>query len=151
MVGMLESWRNEMARHRATFCNHYRAMSDHDTCAAGVPYSKFDGMAFGKRPCFRKDRNESVRCGCDLVQFPTDAELDAAENEMLERFNKIASARRAIVDACGGPWKRGAAGAGGVIDCPACGGTKSLRYSRAGYNGHVHASCSTPGCVKWME
>lgn len=38
----------------------------------------------------------------------------------------------------------------GVITCPIC-GTGKLRYSRAGYNGHVHARCSTDGCVAWME
>jgi hypothetical protein len=38
----------------------------------------------------------------------------------------------------------------GVIDCPVC-KTGKLRYSRAGYNGHVHAGCTTDGCVGWME
>jgi hypothetical protein len=38
----------------------------------------------------------------------------------------------------------------GVMDCPVC-GTGKLHYSRAGYNGHVHARCETDGCVSWME
>jgi hypothetical protein len=38
----------------------------------------------------------------------------------------------------------------GVMDCPVCGAGK-LRYSRRGYNGHVHGRCSTEGCVAWME
>jgi hypothetical protein len=38
----------------------------------------------------------------------------------------------------------------GKMDCPIC-KTGKLRYSRAAYNGHVHASCSTDGCVSWME
>lgn len=37
----------------------------------------------------------------------------------------------------------------GKTACPICSG--ELRYSRAGYNGHVHAKCSTDGCVAWME
>lgn len=39
---------------------------------------------------------------------------------------------------------------GGAIPCPVC-KTGTLRYSRAAYNGHVHAGCSTQGCVQWME
>lgn len=38
----------------------------------------------------------------------------------------------------------------GVIPCPICKSGK-VNYSRAAYNGHVHARCSTAGCVAWME
>lgn len=38
----------------------------------------------------------------------------------------------------------------GEIDCPICKSGK-LRYSRATYNGHVHAACSNEQCVRWME
>ena len=38
----------------------------------------------------------------------------------------------------------------GEMDCPVC-KTGKLRYSRASYNGHVHAGCTTKGCVSWME
>lgn len=38
----------------------------------------------------------------------------------------------------------------GVMACPVC-KTGKLRYSRAGYNGHVHGACSTENCVRWME
>lgn len=38
----------------------------------------------------------------------------------------------------------------GTMNCPVC-GTGKLRYSRASYNGHVHAQCTTEGCVAWME
>ena len=40
-------------------------------------------------------------------------------------------------------------GAGEIV-CPVC-ESGSLRYSRASYNGHVHAACSHSGCVRWME
>jgi hypothetical protein len=37
-----------------------------------------------------------------------------------------------------------------TMPCPCCeGGT--LRYSVASYNGHIHAACSTPGCVRFMQ
>ena len=38
----------------------------------------------------------------------------------------------------------------GIMVCPIC-KTGMLKYSRAKYNGHVHAQCLTPGCVSWME
>jgi hypothetical protein len=38
----------------------------------------------------------------------------------------------------------------GEMACPICEAGK-LRYSRSGYNGHVHAGCTTEGCVSWME
>lgn len=38
----------------------------------------------------------------------------------------------------------------GTIPCPVC-NSGSLMYSRATYNGHVHARCTTKDCVAWME
>ena len=67
------------------------------------------------------------------------------------QFVGMAKARNAIVDSLGGPWKRGTPGASGTIDCPVCDGKKMLQFSRAGYNGHIHAACGTDGCVCWME
>lgn len=37
----------------------------------------------------------------------------------------------------------------GVIKCPVCGG--DLHLNQAACNGHIHARCSTPDCVAWME
>lgn len=131
------------------FCNHYRAMSEHATCSAGVEYDKFKGQPYDARPCFC--RNGIVMPGCDLAQFPTAEEIAAEEAEMSKRFELIGKARAAIVTHLGGPWNRGSAGKAGTIDCPACGTEKSLRFTRAGYNGHIHAACMTEGCVRWME
>jgi hypothetical protein len=36
----------------------------------------------------------------------------------------------------------------GAVKCPGCAG--SLNYAIAS-NGHIHAKCSTPGCLEWME
>jgi len=38
----------------------------------------------------------------------------------------------------------------GKLACPVC-KTGELRYTRSSYNGHVHAACTTKGCVSWME
>lgn len=131
------------------FCKHFRSMSEHETCEAGVAYESLKGIPFGSRPCFC--RRGVVVGGCDLAQFPTAEEIAAQDAEMNKRFELIGKARTAIVAHLGGPWKRGTAGATGTIDCPACGAADSLRFSRAGYNGHIHAACNTEGCVRWME
>lgn len=132
------------------FCKHYRAMSEHETCRAGVRYDTFQGLPFDKRPCFA-EHGEAARPGCDLVQLPTAEDLAERKRLRDERLGKIGKARAAIVAHLGGPWKRGMPAVSGTIDCPACGGQWSLRFSRAGYNGHIHAACQTDGCVQWME
>lgn len=136
-----------MSKH-STFCKHYRAMSEHDTCEAGVRYDSFTGLKFEARPCFERDGVAPP--GCELAVFQTPEERAAREKELNERFAAIGLARQAIVEYCGGPWKRGMPSRQGEIDCPAC-KTGKLRFSRAGYNGHIHAGCTTGGCVRWME
>lgn len=132
------------------FCDHYRAMSEHKTCELGVEYSKFDGMKFEARPCFGV-RGEPPHPGCDLVQLPTPEQLAARDEEIRKRIESIGAARTAIVDHLGGKWKKGMAGSVGVIDCPVCEGERTLAFTRAGYNGHIHARCDTVDCVSWME
>lgn len=131
------------------FCNHYQAMSDHKECKAGVAYDTFKGLKFDERPCF--ERNGVAPTGCPLAVFPTPEERAEYEREMNERFAAIGKARQAIVTSLGGPWKRGKAGSQGTITCPVCNGDNALRFTRSGYNGHIHAACKTEGCVRWME
>ena len=67
-----------------------------------------------------------------------------AETECNAGINRVAIARAAIVTA-------GRAGqTAGIIACPVC-MTGQLRYRIAQCNGHIHAGCSTFGCVAWME
>jgi len=138
------------------FCNNYRAMSQHKTCNAGVAYDTLDGHGqpgfMDKCPCFwRRGKGDPQPTTCPKAAYPTDAEIAADEAESRKSFERIGTAREAIVKHLGGPWKRGMQGSGGVIDCPACGKQKALRFSRSGYNGHIHAKCETAGCVSWME
>jgi len=81
----------------------------------------------------------------------TQKHVDAEEQKWKEASDRITLARNAIVAYLGGPWKRGMGGATGIIDCPVCGTAQALRFSRAGYNGHIHAGCKTKNCVAWME
>jgi hypothetical protein len=67
------------------------------------------------------------------------------EAEFEESVKRVGVARAAIVE-----HTRGQRGVSGQMKCPCCeGGT--LGFSVAGYNGHIHARCSTPGCANWME
>lgn len=136
-----------MSKH-SEFCKHYRAMSEHTTCEKGVAYDDFKGLSFDQRPCFERDGVAPP--GCALAEFQTPAEREERRKEIAARFANIGTARQAIVEHLGGPWKRGTAGASGTIKCPVC-PNGTLRFSRAGYNGHIHAACSTEGCVRWME
>jgi len=38
----------------------------------------------------------------------------------------------------------------GKMPCPVC-KQGTLHYSREGYNGHVHAQCTTDNCIWWRE
>lgn len=137
-------------------CKHFRDMTSHKTCAVGVEYDSVT-LAKGTKeyslPCIigaRQDYNP-LGAKCTKCDMPTAEELAAEEEEIEKRCQELGKARQAIVAHLGGPWKRGTAGASGVIDCPVCGGKQTLRFSRAGYNGHIHAKCKTEKCVSWME
>jgi hypothetical protein len=138
-------------RRSMLFCKHYRAMSEHKTCAAGVDYESLKGMTWEQRPCFAHAGDVEPKPGCSLAVLPSSEEQEEEEREIRERFEHIGKARAAIVAACGAPWKKGMSGNRGRIDCPVCGKPGALGFTRAGYNGHVHARCDTVNCVSWME
>ena len=130
------------------WCKHYRATTSHETCNKGVVYDEeFMGVGFNKMPCFNPGHKDK----CPLAEYPTAEEIAEREAYLNKRFENIGKARQAIVDHLGGPWKRGTPGQNGRIDCPICGKASALHFSRAGYNGHIHAGCETEGCVRWME
>lgn len=74
----------------------------------------------------------------------TPEERSAKEAAFALHFVNLMTARGAIMEST--RWKRGTAG---TIPCPIC-ADGSLHFSVAS-NGHVHAGCSTPECVRWME
>lgn len=131
------------------WCKNYCGMSGKVACDAGVRFDSLPGH--GKRGFF-----ESCPCfqnvgGCDNATYITDEEQQAYMKMIEQDFVNRVVARCAIVEHLGGPWTRGTPGAGGTIACPVCKAKDSLRFSLAGVNGHIHASCSTEGCVTWME
>jgi|JI10StandDraft_1071094.scaffolds.fasta_scaffold626375_3 hypothetical protein len=133
------------------FCKHYQAMAHNETCKVGIAYKDLPHAGtkefHAACPCFGPEG--TGECPCKL--YPTPGEMEAEDKRLAEKFVGMAKARNAIVDSLGGPWKRGTPGASGTIDCPVCLSEKKLQFSRSGYNGHIHAGCSTDGCVRWME
>lgn len=95
------------------------------------------------RPCFKYEHG--LTNGCPHCRFPTPEEVKAKEEEWESGFRKTMAARKAITDHIGY-----AKGVSGTIPCPVC-TTGTLSYTRAASNGHIHARCSTEGCVAWME
>lgn len=149
-----------------TSCKHFQGMHENDTCEAGVkytdvqkdhepvPYRSHRGTNYTSRrsfPCFPVGTGlNHGGATCEKCVFPTAEEQAAEEAEHRKMFADSMKARAAIVASLGGPWKRGMKGAGGAIHCPICDKPgETLRFSRAGINGHIHANC--PGCVAWME
>jgi hypothetical protein len=129
-------------------CKHFNGVQ-HSHCAAGIEYHRVrvEGTPGDMRsflPCF------GTHGECSKREMPTEAEADAEVAEVKESHQRIMIARKAIVDRCGGPWKKGYEQQSGRFPCPCC-GIGTLAYSRSGYNGHVHARCSTEGCVAWVE
>lgn len=131
------------------WCKNYRGMHEKAECEAGVKFADLPLYGTTKFhdacPCF------GPGSGCSKAVYPTKEEMAAEDLKLQERFISYAIARNAIVESLGGPWKRGMPGTSGRIDCPVCQAKEALRFSRAGYNGHIHAGCMTEGCVRWSE
>lgn len=160
-----------VAQKRATRCRHFNGVQ-HDKCEAGVCYKTLqDGGAV--LPClpWLYDTGKPV-AKCEKYGVYTAEEIAEQERQIGMSINGTITARKAI-DAelnrrhaegdksvtakphhdsdfsetgCQSAYVAGS----GTIPCPVC-KTGTLRYSRAACNGHIHAACSTTGCVQWME
>jgi hypothetical protein len=143
------------------WCIHYRAGKGGGdpmpkTCEAGVEYASFRAenfnLTFAQQPCFLTKAGESKpdAVPCKHLRRPTPEEIKAHEGWLNARWDKMRVVMTAI-----DPWRqehqKANKGGAQTIDCPACGGSKTLSMTIAGVNGHVHAHCKTEGCVSWME
>lgn len=138
-------------------CKHFNGVRS-VVCEAGVKYEDVElgkGTPKYSLPCIKASpisrtlRNE-LGATCEKCLMPTEEELMAQVLEMQDDMEKTMMVRQSIVKHLGGPWKRGMKGSAGSIDCPACGKGR-VNFTRSGYNGHIHAKCSTDNCVAWME
>ena len=141
----LDQQKLQMEREAKT-CLHFTGIGN-DQCKAGIRYDSLikKGESFKSLlltcPCF----GLMAVSNCAKYQAIGMESVIKEHEESKLRFNQTNLARNAIVQASEG--KRAVRGA---ISCPVC-STGSLQYSIAGYNGHIHARCSTEGCVAWME
>lgn len=135
--------RRTYAESLARRCRHFNGLIN-DACRVGVSYEAIrdDSETPYRYPCF----GDSGACTtCPSASFLTPEEVADREAASKRSMERVCTVRAAIVAHTGG--KRGV---GGSIPCPCCeGGT--VHFSVSGYNGHIHAQCSTKGCAAWME
>lgn len=132
-------------------CIHFNGAAN-KTCKAGVMYSDVTiERPFGGLPCLEKNQLSGV---CKKFQLPTPEEVEQAAraaDEYIKAFlENMQIVRPAIVQhiEANGWEKRGIQS---HIPCPIC-KIGTVNYTYAGnYNRHIHAQCTTDGCVGWME
>lgn len=150
---------------QAPSCKHFTDLQS-GKCALGITYEsvrkdhepiEYAHHPAAKPPYYKHSRSfpcmGKYNLGgavCDKLELPTSEEIAAEEAEYKRLSENTRTAREAIVKFLGGPWKKGKGGASGEITCPVC-ESGTLKFSRSGYNGHIHATCTTDGCVAWME
>lgn len=133
----------------ANTCVHFRGIQ-HDTCKAGCLMDAFpivvgQGRPLPCLPPFRPRPDDAPRPTCAKFEAIGMARALELEKESNAAGARITAARAAIIIHAGGR-----CGVRGQFTCPVC-NTGTLGYTIAGCNGHVHAKCSTVGCVSWME
>ncbi len=81
---------------------------------------------------------------------PHDQIVKVEDKDVSEGLRRLRMAVPAVVeDAKRKGLKKGNGGTG-EVDCPVC-QTGRLCYSVASMNGHIWGTCTTPGCVRWMQ
>ena len=121
------------------WCQHRTPYSkEYEVCKAGIDFRQW-GMRC--EDCSGENRNKP---NCEQYSPCTNDEWAERERKIDERFNRIGKVRSAIAKTI-----QSTGDTVGEIDCPYCSGC--VRYTQSSYNGHIHARCSTDGCVAWME
>lgn len=130
-------------------CIHYNGTIN-KKCGAGIVYTAVtkagDGIVFDRMPCFSQNGIAGL---CTACQYPSEKEIKDSDRELGEHIQKMTAVRRAIVADIKA---KNAANRSfsSMIDCPLCDGKVSYSYAGS-YNRHIHARCSTAGCVNWIE
>lgn len=136
---------------KPSYCKHFCGTVE-PVCGAGVNIRELaGGPDYGwctRLPCNSHlgERDPSAVVHCDKYEEPTPEEIAEEELFMAQMMDRhIQSA----------PWvdsiRRAYAGkdAAGTDRCPIC--AAPIYWSISAYNGHVHATCSTDGCLRFME
>lgn len=123
------------------WCRHFTGIQN-ETCKEGIRYDSVrvkpeTGMY--QWPCLFSGGS------CEKQSAYTAEEIAEREEEIVLRTEGMLKARAAIVESVTKTSLHS-----GSIACPVC-ETGNLAFTRAKLNGHIHASCSTVDCVRWME
>jgi hypothetical protein len=127
------------------WCRHFRDLTKNADCRAGVVYKIIAPKPLageGGLPCW------GVKPGtvlCEYREGYTADEIAEQEDWLRQRMNDMGTVLRAI-DA----EHKASQSWAGEMPCPIC-KTGRLRWTKARYNGHVHAGCSTPDCISFMQ
>lgn len=130
-------------------CRHFNGTQNR-SCRAGVTYRPWDKSTNEAMPYLPAHINGRPTWPCDLFEIMSVAEAEKEADERIVLMERGIKARHAAKDDAKAKGFGKGNGGIGEIACPSCDGGR-LRYSVAGYNGHMHGKCSTPGCVSWME
>jgi len=138
-----------LAAQIANKCIHFSGIMN-KCCKAGVPYDSVHDTSTSPHrfACLRDEGADFMPCA--KREWPSDEYVSARVRESKE---SLAKTMTAVVFAKADADEKGLGkGHGGIsgIKCPCC-EEGTLQYSVASYNGHIHGSCTTPGCVRWME
>lgn len=120
---------------KSEWCRHFTGIQN-KVCKAGVKYDDVRDSSTSpyRWPC-------TLGGGaCDKLEEYSPEEIEEQERQYQEYFGRMLKARAAI---------KATGERQGIIDCPCC-DKGQLGFAIAS-NGHVHAACSTAGCVRWME
>jgi len=74
------------------------------------------------------------------IKFEDRAIVERNEKDALQLLENMETARKSIVQT---------GLSNGQIKCPVC--QNNLNFTVSPLNGHVHANCTTPNCLNWME
>ena len=132
-------------------CTHFTGIQ-HKCCDAGVNYRNLasgEELGWARRiPCMGGIAEGMV--ACEKIEHYTREQAEQVINDRECGFeNTIKAMQKAKEDARAKGFKIGAGGRS-ELPCPIC-KAGMLMYSVAASNGHMHAKCSTPDCVSWME
>ncbi len=133
-------------------CVHFTGIQN-EVCKAKVNIRELVGgsdLGWAARlPCLLMDADK-CEVECVSRKLPTREEAETS----IDKHDAIIKCTLTVVAAAHEHAEtqglREGSGGAGELPCPLeCGGT--LRYRVASYNGHMHAACSTKGCISWME
>lgn len=144
-----QSLRDQFIKSALRSCRHFNGIQN-KKCQAGVEYKPWNQATNEAMPCLPESINGRSVWECASFEMMSREEAEQEADARLVKVERTTKARHAAKDDAKAKGYRKGAGGHGKLPCPCCdGGT--LQYSVASYNGHMHAKCTTAGCVSWME